>query len=272
MNRFLLLLLPLLLVACTSSDKKAAQSLLDQAKVNVDEGRYDQALFLLDSLHKSYPKAIEERHAALIMIRDARLMKSRRDSSFIAPGLVMLIETEKEVAVLFKEVRSEEIEGHSIMRYKNYDPTDRPRDTYLDVYFNNAGGLELVLAVSGAKALLSEGITITETSSDTFVVSDIVPYDGGNNYRYTVDGVNYERITFTGDNAERLAGFVSGGGQDAKYEVKVTGEKGQTKTFVLSRQAVEAIKATYDLHNIRHQISETRKELERHDKRVKLYN
>lgn len=271
MRQALFAILLLAFAACTSSEQKAARALISEAQTSITEQRYEQALSLLDSLNKTYPALVDERKQALELSREVRLLQSQRDSIFLAPLIDSLVVKEAKALELFEAVQDETIQDHKITRYKGYDPTKAPKSSFLDVYFNNLGELELVAGTSGRPALESECVIIRDKASDTFVTSDTIPYDGGTNYRYEIDGRTYERITFTLDNAERLSAFVAGMGEDSKLQVELINAKGKKQTFALPAPAVKAIQASYELHRIKTELKNSRDQLTRHQKRSERY-
>ncbi|MDO4771152.1 hypothetical protein [Porphyromonas sp.] len=267
---FILILLGL--AACTSSEEKKANLLISEAESHISEQRYEQALTLLDSLNKSFPTAVKARRQAFDLIRQVRLLQSRRDSLFLAPMIDSLLIREAKALELFEVIKSEEIEGHSITRYKDYNPAEsQPQSSFLDVYFNNEGLLEIVAGTSGAPAPESMSVTIKDKASDTFVTSDTIPYDGGTNYRYDIDGRKYERLTFTHANAEELAAFVFNMGGTSKLQVEINGAKEKKRTFDLPTPAIRAIQASYELHRIKTEIQKGKDQLNRHERRNSLY-
>lgn len=271
MRQALFAILLLAFVACTSSEQKTARALISEAQASITEQHYEQALSLLDSLNKTYPSLVDERKQALDLSREVRLLQSQRDSMFLAPLIDSLVVKETKVLELFEVVRDETIQDHAITRYKGYNPTQEPKSSFLDVYFNNLGELELVAGTSGRPAPGSESVIIRNKASDTFVTSDTIPYDGGTNYRYEIDGRTYERITFTLDNAERLAAFVASMSEGSKLQVELVNAKGKKQTFILSAGAVKAIKASYELHRIKTELKNSRDQLTRHQKRSERY-
>lgn len=271
MKQALFAVFVLAFAACTSNEQKAARALIDEAQTSITEQRYEQALTLLDSLNKTYPTLVDERRQALDLSREARLLQSQRDSLFLAPIIDSLLVREAKLMELFEVVYDETIRDHSTMRYKGYTPSQSPMAPFLDVYFNHQGALELVAGTSGRPAPGSESVVIRDKVSDVFVSSDTIPYDGGTNYRYDIDGRTYERITFTHDNAERLSAFVAGMGEEAKLRVELIGAKGRKQAFDLTPSAIKAIKTAYELQRIKTEIKNGQDQLLRHRKRSERY-
>ncbi len=59
------------LSACSKSDNEKARELLNKAQKEYDNGAFEKSLSLVDSLRRTYPKAIEERKEALKIFQDA---------------------------------------------------------------------------------------------------------------------------------------------------------------------------------------------------------
>ncbi len=67
-----------LLFSCKSDDTwKQAETLLNEASADYEEGRYDEALVTIDSLRKVYPNAIDTRKKALKLYQDIELKKTQ---------------------------------------------------------------------------------------------------------------------------------------------------------------------------------------------------
>lgn len=79
---FMAMLFALCVTSCQSPDEKA-QVLLDQAKASKDAQAYTQALDLLDSLKKTYPKAFKTRHMANKLKLEVQLEEQQKNDSFL---------------------------------------------------------------------------------------------------------------------------------------------------------------------------------------------
>ena len=68
----------LLLASCGGNAvEKQAGKLLEEAKAQYDKGEYDGAIMLVDSLRKTYPKAIEARKQGLRLLQEAELKRAQ---------------------------------------------------------------------------------------------------------------------------------------------------------------------------------------------------
>ena len=69
-----------LLFSCKSDDtQKQAETLLNKASADYEQGRYNEALVTIDSLRKVYPNAIDTRKKALKLYQDIELKKAQQE-------------------------------------------------------------------------------------------------------------------------------------------------------------------------------------------------
>ena len=70
----------LLLVSCGENEsQKQAEAMLEKAGVCYEQGQYNQALIVIDSLRKIYPNAIDTRKKALKLYQDIELKKAQQE-------------------------------------------------------------------------------------------------------------------------------------------------------------------------------------------------
>lgn len=77
----------LLVTACRDSHQQAAEAMLQQANTHFEQGRYDRALIVIDSLRKVYPGAIETRKQALRLQQDIELKRSQEELAVVDSAL-----------------------------------------------------------------------------------------------------------------------------------------------------------------------------------------
>lgn len=77
----ILALLSALAVACTTQGRgeQGAQELLEEAQTAFDGGQYDKAITTIERLRRDYPKAVEQRRAALELYKEASLKKTQAE-------------------------------------------------------------------------------------------------------------------------------------------------------------------------------------------------
>lgn len=264
----------LLLSACESDESKGANSMLDTANQYYQQEVYDEALQLLDSLNKVYPKEVEARQQALALSREVRIARSRRDSLEIVPRMEALVQYTDSLYREFRLVEAPNMPDENIIRYKGFDPSlANPRGSFLDCYIANDGTLELIAATSGASTQGIAFVQVQESTGHTFVSSDTLAYDGGLNYRFQDLGRHYERLTFTGDKAIKIASFVANAPERATLKVTFGLENGKKgSAFDLDKKAREAITKSYQYAKGLLDIAELQRGLDTHSRRIVLEN
>ena len=70
----------LLLVSCGKNEAQIqAEAMLEKAGVCYEQGQYDEALTVIDSLRKVFPNAIDTRKKALKLYQDIELKKTQQE-------------------------------------------------------------------------------------------------------------------------------------------------------------------------------------------------
>lgn len=242
---FLLLLLPLLLPllgGCVSREERAAKLLLAEAQIAYSDSDYHRSLTLLDSLHRTFPGAVESRKVALRLQQLARSGEARldslRSSALAAEGVARL----DSLGRLFKLIEYSGMPEENVLRYRGYDPSaGNAQADFLDAYIEADGRLRLVAGTSAPQAQEVTYLRLQEAAGGTFVLSDTIPYDRALNYRFRAGGVTHERLTLSLAASERLGRFVRETPADDPIRASF-GPRG--KSFTLSKAAREAIAAT----------------------------
>lgn len=65
--------------ACDDNGQKEAELMLEQARTQLTNKQYDEALHTIDSMRKTYPKAIEARKTGLKLHQDIALSQAQED-------------------------------------------------------------------------------------------------------------------------------------------------------------------------------------------------
>lgn len=248
--------------------------MLDTANQYFKQEKYDEALQVLDSLNKTYPKEVEAREQALSLRRTIRLVRSSQDSLQFSHQLEILVQFTDSLYREFVLVEVPGMPDENIIRYKGYNPSaSNEKGTFLDCYIANDGTLELIAATSGRRIEGIAFIAVNESVGNTFVTSDTLAYDGGVNYRFENLGHHYERLTYTGDRAIKVAGFIANAPEDSTIKVTFGLENGKLgKSFILNPTAREAISKSYKYAKGLIDIAELQRSLDTHTRRLLLEN
>lgn len=268
----LLVLLGLGLFGCNSKERKAADALLRTADSLFLSENYDDAILLLDSINKTFPKEIDARRSALEKLKEVKMARSRKDSLEVSVRLDELIVYSDSLYNHFDLIEAPGMPDENIIRYRGYNPSlQNAQASFLDCYVDYDGTLVLVASTSATKTLGVRSIKVSNMTNDTYLYSDTIPYDGGNNYRFEDLGRVYERLTFRGEKAYRIASFIANTSEGVG--VRITFERedgGQGPSFVLSKAAVEAVTYSYRYAVSLDEMKDINRRLETHNKRLQL--
>ena len=117
MKNTLSILLTILLVACSPSDRDRAFGLLNEARIAMQQNRYDDAGTLIDSLRTTFPKELECRRAALVFVDSLELNKAKYSFAKADSALTfkrLELEERKKQFVLEKDGRFQSIGNYVV--------------------------------------------------------------------------------------------------------------------------------------------------------------
>lgn len=209
-------------VGCAKSDKQKAKSLLDEARVAIDEARYDQAAELLDSIHTTYTDLLAERKKALELQKELNFlrMELRIDSIELRLGKIDSLIVEQQNALYAAPSGSEygtEASFRSALRTAQFiaaNPLQLKTDTL--------GFLTLQELYAGGTKLNHDSFTLTAGNEQVLI--EPITHDQGLNYRFQSAGINYESLTLSPKESRRVAFWID----------SIAGE--QVDHFILQRQ------------------------------------
>lgn len=102
MKRIIIISAAVIMAACGNGNDEARQ-LLDEARMALDEHRYGDVLAKIDTLRNRYPRAVEERKAALPLWQKAELLRTQEDLAVVDSALLA---TEHELQQTRQEVEA----------------------------------------------------------------------------------------------------------------------------------------------------------------------
>ena len=93
MKRIVLLIMTIFTLLSCSHDgtQKQAEALLQKASTDYEQGRFEEALQVIDSLRKVYPNAIDTRKKALRLYQDIELKKAQQELA-VSDSLLQLVQ------------------------------------------------------------------------------------------------------------------------------------------------------------------------------------
>lgn len=227
-----------LFLSCNSGNPKA-KDLLEQANSAFQSGEYTQSVTLLDSLKKTYPTDVDVQKSAMYLrtLADEQIILNQIQSNDSA-----LVASEQALASLvsgFTFIKDADmVEGYTVSNSTKSNPLVNRTglEARIDEYLN----LYLVSLLNGNKANHDRVEVINGVE---FASTETVPYNGSSNYRFNVDGINNEMVTFRGGKTDTLCMFVANN-RNAKLKLNFLG--GKKVSVPLSAADAKAIASTYD--------------------------
>ncbi len=268
----LLLCFSYVFISCDNSEKKEAEQIVSIADSLYRANDYDGALEMLQTLKEKYPNALQARQQGLELKREIKIAISHKDSIDIVHQMLLIESYSDSLYSEFVLVEAKDMPDENILRYHGYDAIKKhPNSPFLDVYITSKGDLELVAGISGNKYSGISYIKVEDIQDKTFYISDTLNYDGGLNYRYNNLGIYYERLTFSGESANKIASFIENAPNNDKIMVSFGLEKGLwTNKFLLPYESKIAIVTCYHYAQSLASLKELQSKLDIHNKRIAM--
>lgn len=246
----------LLIASCTPKSSEALDHLNKARQLYADK-EYALAEQMLDTLHKLYPKALEERKAALVLIdsvrRDHQTLQIAICDSLINENLPVLNLLKSQ----FVYQRNKEYQDQGIYSPKETANSGQVQATTLRSGVEENGSLfiESVFVGNSKKHNKLRVSTKDGSFAETLAVND-----DGLNYRFNTGANQYEIIRFTGADENGIAHFIT---TNAQQPLTLTLE-GQAKySYTLSSQLKTAISKSYQLAILMNQMDSLNNEKEK---------
>ena len=226
-------------ISCGNSGKTSdeAEAMLNEAQQMSDEGRYDSAVVMLDSLCKTRPTETDAVKQAMHLkaqtLEKSFVAQMAQVDSIIAANAPIV----EQIAPMLKGVKTPEmVEGYRVVA--SIAGKELINRTDIEPRIDDGGNLYIVSLLHGVAAehdhlRVSYGAGSAETKA--------VPYDKSRNYRFSDDGVTNEIVTFRYDECADFCQFITDNA-DAKLSLTFVGKKQHTVPLsnALKRAIVES--------------------------------
>ena len=226
-------------ISCGNSGKTSdeAEAMLNEAQQMSDEGRYDSAVVMLDSLCNTRPTETDAVKQAMHLkaqtLEKSFVAQMAQVDSIIAANAPIV----EQIAPMLKGVKTPEmVEGYRVVA--SIAGKELINRTDIEPRIDDGGNLYIVSLLHGVAAehdhlRVSCGAGSAETKA--------VPYDKSRNYRFSDDGVTNEMVTFRYDECADFCQFIADNA-DAKLSLTFVGKKQHTVPLsnALKRAIVES--------------------------------
>ena len=212
-------------ISCGNSGKTSdeAEAMLNEAQQMSDEGRYDSAVVMLDSLCKTRPTETDAVKQAMHLkaqtLEKSFVAQMEQVDSIIAANAPIV----EQIAPMLKGVKTPEmVEGYRVVA--SIAGKELINRTDIEPRIDDGGNLYIVSLLHGVSAQHDRlRVSCSAGSAET----KAVPYDNSRNYRFSDDGVSNEMVTFRYDECADFCQFIADNA-DAKLSLTFVGKKQHT--------------------------------------------
>lgn len=265
MNKYtyLLVFMLLILTGC-GKEAKEAQKRLDHVKQLVNENKLELAKSQIDTLRVLYPKRVEVLRESLTLMRQVDIKISERNIAFIDSLLPIRqhqADSMKVKFVLEKDTVYQEI-GNYI--YKGQTIERNLERSYIRSGVNEEGSMYLGSVYYGSGKLNHTALRVS-IKDGTYAETTQIPYDGGQNYRFTDMGNTSEIVTYRGIECEDVVKFIY---ENQKEQIKAEYMGGKSYVIYIANGDKLAIATTFEFGMLLSDLHYMKKEKEKAIKRI----
>lgn len=236
-----ILVIPILLaalVACQPSDEERAQSLVSEAQALVDNGEWQRARIVIDSLHSTYPREVAQRRLAKALSDSITYLEAQQTIAYVDTLLPPLLEQADVLLKRFSYEKNEKYEDHGKYVHRLLATNKNTARNFIQAYVLDNRQTVVKSYYYGSKQMNQQSVTVS-ASEDNRVFK-------GSNHHFQ-DGGHYEIMTLDNDNSLALLNFINIHNH-ARLRVEGIGDK-TTRNWVyyLNDKEKEALSDTYQL-------------------------
>lgn len=228
----------LLCVACKPSEKQLASQMINDAKTLVDNGQWRQARILLDSIHSSYPRQIEQRRIANTIEDSITVLEAQATLAYVDTLLPPLLDKADKLIKLFRYQKDEQYEDHGKYVHRLLSTASNTSRNFIQAYVTDDRKTVVKSYYYGNYQVNQQTLTLKADGEENSF--------RGRNHHFQ-DGAHHEIMSLDEDNALALLNFISTH-QKARVRVEGIGDK-PTRNWVyyLNDNEKEALSDTYQL-------------------------
>lgn len=224
-------------IACTDKNNDGASSLLDEAKSSVSIADYSRAITLLDSIHKAFPDAFDQRQEAYSLRNEVDYKKTIADKQLTDSLLVDEQIRLDSILHYFKKVDSPEL-FRPYFIYKSLPAGSIILRSGIEPRVTDEGNMTMISSVVGRNVMHTSVSLISQNGASAS--TDDIPFDGEQNFREN----GSELITYTASQCQALADFAAIH-QNEKLSLRFNGK--QSLTLPISESEIKALYLSSEL-------------------------
>ena len=225
------------LFSCGSKVEKQGNDLLDRAKVCYENGEYNKARMLIDSIKIVSPKAYKSLREAELLRREVMVKEKERDVAFFEEEVNRLIAVRDSLAAKLVFEKDKRFQNKGFYSVKSQSMSQNTKNNFIRASVHEDGAMYLTSFYRG-KSLKHN--TVTLSSGGTFVSCDKTFMERN----YKDYGVNNERRDYKYGEDNGLVDFIVA--SDGKIEVELSGGKDK-KTYTMREADIAAVRSVFAL-------------------------
>ncbi|MBP9482550.1 MAG: hypothetical protein KBF15_14045 [Parabacteroides sp.] len=264
MKKYLLGLVFVSLMTSCGNSGEEAKARLAKAQAMYENNELFAAKNEIDSIRTLYPKEFDVLKETLSLMRLVETKENERTIAFcdsLLPVKQQELEVLKKDFILEKDSLYEET-GNYIWKQQTIEKNINR--SYVRSGVNEKGEMYLASVYFGGSPINHTSMKLS-TKDGMFAETDIVPYDGGLNYRFKDLGNTTEVVTYKAEKGEEAIKFIS---SNEKERIKVEYTGGKPYTIYLTDGDKKAIVTTYAFAIVLSDINRMTKEKEKSERRL----
>lgn len=265
MKKSILSLVVVAVLASCGHSEKEAKARLQRANELYESNQFSAAKQEIDSLKALYPKEFNVLKEALTLMREVEIKEQERNIAYCDSLLPIRVEEVKQLIpdfVFEKDSAYDEI-GRYIWKQQTIEKNIER--CYIRAGVNEKGEMYLASVFYG-KSPINHTFVRLSTKDSLFAETAIIPYDGGNNYRFDDSGMKTEVVTYKGDNAADAVKFIYSTPEKERIKIEYKGDK--PFVIYLADADRKAIRTTYELASLLYDVDKLNTTAEKSGKKV----
>ena len=249
----------LLLTACTNVEQQA-NAYLDSAREAFQQGSYDQAKALIDTIKVLYPKAFNARREGIALMREVELAETRRTLTYLDSLRQATQAKVDAVKANFAFEKDEEYQAVGLYLHPSHVIERSLHRSFLRFQTDENGRLSMTSIYCGAGNIHHTAVRVTApdgTFAETPTARD--------QYETTVLDEHIEKADFRQGEDGDVMGFIYLN-QDKNLSLRFLGER--TFNTSLTQQDRQALVAVHDLAQLLATLAQVRQQTEEANQKV----
>jgi hypothetical protein len=238
-KKLLLFILPvsLFLTSCKEDKQEGANELLAQAQTLIDNGAWDQALIIIDSIHNTYPRLVAQRRLAKNLSDSITYLEAQKNLAHADTILPPLLQEVDQLLKNFKYEKNNKYEDEGRYIPKNLITDNNSSRNFIQAYVTDQRHTAVKSYYFGSVQANQYCITLKANGEEqTFT---------GSNHVFNSEGY-HEMLSLDEEQALAFLSFVSTH-QNAKITVVGKGKKNHSWAYNLSDNEKRSLAKTYQL-------------------------